>query len=49
MRPTIARLVREFDIVLGDSYDEKIWVEEWKDHAVLQVGKLWVHFAKRTR
>jgi cytochrome P450 len=49
MRPTIARVVREFDIVLGDNYDEKIWEEEWKDHAVLQVGKLWVHFVKRTR
>ncbi|KAE9378959.1 cytochrome P450 [Stipitochalara longipes BDJ] len=49
MRLTIARVVGEFDIALGDSYDEKTWEDEWKDHAVLQVGKLWVHFVPRVR
>jgi cytochrome P450 len=47
MRLTIAMVVKEFDVVLGDSYDEATWEDEWKDRAVLQIGKLWVHFTSR--
>lgn len=48
MRLTIASVVKEFNIRLGESYDEKICEEEWKDRAVLQIGKLPVYFARRT-
>lgn len=47
MRLTIAMVVKEFDIVLGESYNERTWEDEWKDRTVLQIGKLWVHFVKR--
>jgi cytochrome P450 len=47
MRLTIATVVRDFDIVLGGSYDEEMWEREWKDHSGIQIGKLWVHFVKR--
>lgn len=47
MRLTLAMVVKEFDVMLGESYDEERWEAEWKDHAVLQIGKLWVHFVKR--
>jgi len=47
MRLTLAMVVREFDVVLGERYNEGTWEEEWKDRAVLQIGKLWVHFVER--
>jgi cytochrome P450 len=47
IRLTIAMVVREFDLVLGDRYDEEMWENEWKDRAGVQVGKLWVNFVKR--
>jgi cytochrome P450 len=47
LRLTLAMVVREFDVVLGERYDEGTWEEDWKDCAVLQIGKLWVHFVER--
>lgn len=49
MRLTIAKVVSEFDVVLGEKYDEDRWNADWKDHAVLQIGSLWVRFISRKR
>lgn len=48
MRLMIAMVVKEFDIVLGENYEEETWEKEWRDCAVLQIGKLWVNFVKRS-
>jgi cytochrome P450 len=48
MRLGIASVVRQFDVILGESYSEDVWQEEWKDYAVLQVGSLPVKFLERT-
>jgi len=47
MKLGIASVVRQFDVVLGESYSEDVWQEEWKDYAVLQVGALPVKFLER--
>jgi cytochrome P450 len=47
MKLGIASVVRYFDVVLGESYSEDVWQEEWKDYAVLQVGALPVKFLER--
>jgi cytochrome P450 len=47
MKLGIASVVRQFDVVLGESYSEDVWQEEWKDYAVLQVGALPVKFLGR--
>ena len=40
MRLTTSRVVREFDVALGEPYDEgRLWVE-WKDYMAVKIGVL---------
>jgi cytochrome P450 len=47
MRLVLARVVREFDVVRGESYDEERFREEWMDYVVLHIGAMWVKFVPR--
>lgn len=47
MRAVLASVVQKWDIVLGEKYDELEWKKGVRDHAVLQVGDLWVKFMPR--
>jgi cytochrome P450 len=47
MRLVLARVVRKFDVVRGESYDEERFREEWMDYAVLHIGAMWVKFVLR--
>ena len=47
MRAVLASVVQKWDIVLGEKYDELEWKKGVRDHAVLQVGDLWVKFVRR--
>ncbi|KAF4633933.1 hypothetical protein G7Y89_g4190 [Cudoniella acicularis] len=48
MRIVLARIVREFDVSFGESYDEETFENEWKDYGVLQVGAVWLKFSPRS-
>jgi len=47
MRFAFARLVREWDFVLGERYDEMLWREGVMDHHTVSVGDLRGKFVKR--
>ncbi|KAG4441033.1 hypothetical protein IFR05_003488 [Cadophora sp. M221] len=47
LRAALATVMGRWDIVLGEKYDDEKWKEGLKDHAVLQVGELWVRFVPR--
>ncbi|KAH7360828.1 cytochrome P450 [Rhexocercosporidium sp. MPI-PUGE-AT-0058] len=47
LRTALAAVVERWDIVLGEKYDEEEWKKGLKDHAVAQVGELWVRFVPR--
>jgi len=47
MRLTIAKVVRQFDISFGESYDEEKFSAEWQDYAVLKIGALYLKFVAR--
>jgi cytochrome P450 family 628 len=47
MRLVLAKVVKEFDILKGESYDEEKFKEEWMDYAVLKIGAMWVKFMSR--
>ncbi|KAE8441592.1 hypothetical protein EG329_004641 [Mollisiaceae sp. DMI_Dod_QoI] len=47
MRVALASLVREWDVVLGERYDENKWREGLKDYHVMKVGDLWGKFVPR--
>ena len=38
MRLVLARVVKEFDVVKGESYDEEVFRKEWKDYAIAKIG-----------
>ena len=35
--------------LFGEKYDEREWKKGVRDHAVLQVGELWVEFVPREK
>lgn len=47
MRLVIARVVKEFGIEKGESWDEERFKREWMDFAVLKIGAVWVRFVPR--
>lgn len=47
MRLVLARVVKEFDVVRGESWDEEKFKKEWMDFAVLKIGAVWVKFVPR--
>ncbi|KAJ5729914.1 cytochrome P450 [Penicillium malachiteum] len=47
MRLILARLVREFNILPFEGYDEKRFLEERKDYLPVQLKSLWVNFVPR--
>jgi len=47
LRLVLARVVREFNVVRGESHDEEKFREEWMDYAVLKIGAMWVKFVLR--
>lgn len=48
MRMSLASVVKEWDVELGEKYDEKQWKDDFKDYHVVKVGDLWVKFVPRT-
>ncbi|PVH69841.1 cytochrome P450, partial [Cadophora sp. DSE1049] len=49
LRAVLADVVQRWDMVLGERYDEGEWKAGLRDHAVLQVGGLWVKFVPRAK
>ncbi|KUJ09935.1 high nitrogen upregulated cytochrome P450 monooxygenase-like protein 2 [Mollisia scopiformis] len=47
MRLAVASIVKEWDIVLGEQYDEKVWKYGIKDYHTVKVGELWAKFVPR--
>jgi cytochrome P450 len=47
MRIVVARIVRDFDVLLGESYNEEQFDSEWKDHIAVKLGALWLKFLPR--
>lgn len=48
LRLSIARLVFKFQLVLGPTYDEASYMENWKDYFAIQPGKLHMRFLERS-
>ena len=48
LRIVLATVVQKWDVVLGEQYSENQWEKDWKDHALLEIGKLWVKFVPRS-
>jgi hypothetical protein len=48
MRVTIANVVRHFNIVFGESYNEAKFKKDWKDYAAAEVGFLYLKFIERS-
>lgn len=48
MRLIIATIVKKWDLVLSEKYDEVVWKEAFRDHAILKIGSLWLNFVPRT-
>lgn len=49
MRLVIAKVVKDFDIELGESYDEGRFMSQWKDFIVVKIGDCWLKFVKREK
>ncbi|EPS42663.1 hypothetical protein H072_3380 [Dactylellina haptotyla CBS 200.50] len=47
MRATIARVVREFEIELGQTNDDKKWESKWKDYSMVTLGECMLKFKSR--
>jgi cytochrome P450 len=47
LRLVIARLVREFDVSFGESYDDEEFKRETKDYIILESGPVWLKFKSR--
>ncbi|CZS99910.1 related to pisatin demethylase cytochrome P450 [Rhynchosporium agropyri] len=47
LRMVLATVVQRWDVVLGEQYSEEKWKLDWKDHALLEIGELWVKFVPR--
>lgn len=47
MRIVVANVVREWDIVLGERYDEHQWMKAFRDFYTLKLGDLWGKFVPR--
>jgi cytochrome P450 family 628 len=47
MRIVITRIVRDFDVLLGDSYNEELFDSEWKDYFAVKLGALWLKIVPR--
>ena len=47
MRLVLARVVSEFDVLYGESYDDAKFEEDWKDYAVLKIGDCFLKFVQR--
>ncbi|KAK6353474.1 hypothetical protein TWF696_005438 [Orbilia brochopaga] len=47
MKVTIARVVREFEIDVGESDDEKKWESEWRDYSMVVIGECMLKFKSR--
>ncbi|KAF3934425.1 hypothetical protein ABW19_dt0209144 [Dactylella cylindrospora] len=47
MRVAIAKLIREFELEIGESDDEKKWEDEWRDYSIVKVGDCMLRFKSR--
>lgn len=47
MRIVVARIVKDFNVVLGESYDEELFESEWRDYFAVKLGALWLQFVPR--
>jgi len=47
MKITIAKLVSEFELEIGESDDDKKWESEWKDYSMVKIGECPLKFNVR--
>ncbi|PQE04137.1 hypothetical protein CJF31_00003232 [Rutstroemia sp. NJR-2017a BVV2] len=48
LRLVLSLIAHNFNLRIGPSHDEDLYNSQWRDHAVLQVGKLWMSFEPRS-
>lgn len=49
MRIVVAKVVKEFNLVFGEGYHERVFLEQWKDHYWVKMGHLEMKFVPRSR
>jgi hypothetical protein len=47
MRLTVARVARKFDVQLGESYNDKEFLDAWRDFFTVKLGPLPLKFVPR--
>ncbi|KAL2074673.1 hypothetical protein VTL71DRAFT_8452 [Oculimacula yallundae] len=47
LRTILTNVVKRWDVVLGEKYNEQKWNEGIKDYGVLEIGELWIKFVPR--
>ncbi|KAJ6264065.1 Cytochrome P450 [Drechslerella dactyloides] len=47
MKVTIARVIREFEVDVGESDDDEKWEREWRDYSMVMVGECMLRFKSR--
>ncbi|KAF3911581.1 hypothetical protein ABW21_db0204952 [Orbilia brochopaga] len=47
MKVTIARVIREFEIDIGEGDDEEKWQNDWRDYSMVMIGDCMLRFKSR--
>ncbi|PQE12876.1 hypothetical protein CJF30_00002750 [Rutstroemia sp. NJR-2017a BBW] len=48
LRLVLSLIAHNFNLRIGPSHEEDLYNSQWRDHAVLQVGRLWMSFEPRS-
>jgi len=47
MRTAVARVIQKFEVQPGESYDDKVFRDRWKDYFLVQLGPCPLKFVPR--
>jgi len=47
MRTTVARVIQRFEVQLGESYDDRVFRDGWRDYSTVKLGPCPLKFVPR--